>query len=54
MVVSVWCGNGKPTPLNDFLDPFVKELDHLLENGLQVNGSQVNIGVLFSSFVLKR
>lgn len=45
MVVSVWCGEGKPSVLNDFLHPFVTELNGLLENGLQINGFHINISV---------
>lgn len=49
MVVSVWCGDSKPSSLNDYLEPFVRELDDLMENGLIVNGRQIVI--LFRCFI---
>lgn len=43
MIICVWCGDGKPTDLNDFLLPFVSELNNLLQNGVQINEFQLNI-----------
>lgn len=37
MVISVWCGPGKPTDLNEYLGPFVNELKEALMNGIRVN-----------------
>lgn len=45
MIVSVWCGDGKPSDINDFLRPFVIELISLIENGLQINEFQINVSV---------
>lgn len=46
MVISIWCGRGKPI-LNEFLNPFVTELDEILQNGMQINGFNLNVSVLF-------
>lgn len=43
IVIAVWCGDSKPTVLNDFLRPFVDELNGLLNNGVIINGHQINI-----------
>lgn len=43
MVVAVWCGDGKPTVLNDFLGSFINELNDLLRNGMIVNGNTISI-----------
>ena len=40
--VSIHCGNGgKPPDLNFFLEPLIKELKFLEENGIDVNGEIV-------------
>lgn len=43
MIVAIWCGHSKPTDLNEFLNPFVDELNELLLNGLFINGHQLNV-----------
>lgn len=43
LVIAIWCGESKPTILNDFLGPFVNELNSLLINGAMINGYQINI-----------
>lgn len=45
MIIAIWCGNGKPTVLNDFLIPFVDELNEILLNGVLVNEFQIIITV---------
>lgn len=49
MIVAVWCGDSKPTDLTAYLDPFVTEMNHLLENGLHLNGKKIT--VLLRSFI---
>ncbi|KAB0795928.1 hypothetical protein PPYR_09989 [Photinus pyralis] len=34
-VVAVFCGTSKPKPLDAYLEEFIKELEHLLKNGLK-------------------
>lgn len=36
MTIAVWCGTTKPTVLNDYLGPFVRELNHLLVNPVSI------------------
>lgn len=49
MVISVWCGESKPTDLSDYLQLFVSELDYLLSNNMYINGKQIII--LFRCFI---
>ncbi|XP_072142708.1 uncharacterized protein [Dermacentor andersoni] len=44
-LVGCYHGNQKPSSLADFLGPLVKDLLHLLDNGLQVHGKPVTISV---------
>lgn len=43
MVISVWCGEGKPTDLNEYLGPFVNELNVILNNGVRINGKHITV-----------
>lgn len=43
MVIAIWCGLQKPSNLNEFLDPFVKELNEILLNGNVINGHHVTV-----------
>lgn len=45
MVVAIWCGNGKPTVLNDFLDPFIDELNEIVQNGISINGYEISVAI---------
>lgn len=44
-VVSVWYGEGKPKPVNDFLYSFVSELKKIISNGIMINGHKLQIKV---------
>lgn len=48
-IISVWYGEGKPTPVNDFLRAFVHELNDLIVNGIVING--YNIGIRVRCFI---
>lgn len=43
MIVSVWCGESKPTILNEYLGPFTKELTDVLQNGIRINEYKITI-----------
>lgn len=45
MIVAIWSGNGKPSILNDYLNPFVIELNEILESGILVNSYQIFVTV---------
>lgn len=45
MVIAIWCGNGKPSVLNDFLDTFVNELNEIVQNGISVNGFEISVAI---------
>lgn len=49
MVIAIWCGNEKPKNLNDYLLKFVNELNHVLSNGITINGYQLTVN--FHCFV---
>lgn len=42
MVVGIWCGDSKPV-LDEYLLPFVLELETILETGIFVNGCHIKI-----------
>jgi hypothetical protein len=44
-VISVWVGPGKPKDSDQLLQPFVKEMKHLLEEGIEFHGKPINIKV---------
>lgn len=44
MVIAIWCGESKPI-LNEFLRPFVDELNELLRHGVMINGFQIKVFV---------
>lgn len=46
MVVSIWFGRGKPI-LNEFLKPFVAELNEIWTNGIRINGHELKISDVF-------
>lgn len=45
MCIAIWCGNTKPSDINDYLKQFVEELDHLLINHIDVNGHRITIRI---------
>lgn len=44
MVISIWCGSGKSV-LNEVLEPFVHELNLLLQTGVQINEFLITVKV---------
>lgn len=44
-VVAIWSGCKKPAELNAYLDMFVKEMDHLIKNGIRINVSQIEVKI---------
>lgn len=45
MTIAIWCGDGKPTVLNDFLGPFVNELNEILRNKVCINNYQITVAI---------
>lgn len=41
ILIAVWCGVGKPKNLNEFLSPFVNEMNEILDTGVTVNGHRI-------------
>lgn len=44
-VVSIWYGEGKPKPVNDFLFSFIHELKDIMSNGIVINGYHIKVKV---------
>lgn len=42
-IVAIWYGQGKPQPVNDFLLPFVNELNDVLRSGIRINDHLIEI-----------
>lgn len=45
MIIAIWCGIEKPKNLNEFLRPFVTELNEILRNGININGYSLTVSV---------
>lgn len=45
MVIAIWCGESKPTVLNDFLEQFAEELNDILLNGVMINGYKLCVHI---------
>ena len=45
-VVSVWCGQGKPSSIELYLKSFVEELNNLLVNRIDIAGKHFNIKII--------
>lgn len=43
MPIAIFCGNSKPTSLEEYLRPFVNELTDVLKNGVMVNGHKMYV-----------
>lgn len=42
-VISIWCGESKPSNLNNYLNLFVAELNNVLMNGVCINNHQIKV-----------
>lgn len=45
IIIGIYCGEGKPLNVNEYLDPFVKELKQCVENGIMVNDRKINVEI---------
>lgn len=43
IVLAIWCGNGKPNNLNEYLEKFVAEMNIILKTGVVINGYRIDI-----------
>lgn len=43
IVIAIWCGNGKPKSLNEFLSPLVNEINTIMHTGVDVNDHRIDI-----------
>lgn len=44
-VTAIYCGNGKPSDINKYLEKFVEEINHLQEHGILVNSRLFRIHI---------
>lgn len=43
MCVAIFCGESKPTQLEDYLRPLVEDLKDVLVNGIEIQNAQISI-----------
>lgn len=43
MAISIWCGDSKPDNVNEFLLPFVNELNKILREGIRIQNHQIHV-----------
>lgn len=44
-VVAIWCGESKPTDINQYLREFVDEMKDIISNGISVNDHSLNVSI---------
>lgn len=42
-VIGIWSGKGKPNDLDEFLTPFVDDLNDITCNGIVINGFRLDV-----------
>lgn len=45
-VIAIWCGEGKPDDLHEYLSPFVEEINCINRSGFSINGHEIEISSL--------
>lgn len=45
MVFGIWCGIGKPNNINEFLMPFVNEMNAVARDGVMINDFRLNVNI---------
>lgn len=45
IVFGVWCGFGKPIDVNEYLMPFVQEMNAVAKNGVMINGYRLDVNI---------
>lgn len=43
--IGIWCGVGKPIDVNEFLLPFVNEMNAIARSGVIINGHRLDVGI---------
>ncbi|KAJ8681372.1 hypothetical protein QAD02_017159 [Eretmocerus hayati] len=41
--IATWCGEGKPKSVEFFFSKFIKELNHLFKNGIEIEGKKFSV-----------
>lgn len=45
MVIGIWCGIRQPNDLNEFLQPFVDDIDNAIRNGIKINEYYIHVEI---------
>lgn len=45
MIIGLWSGEGKPKILNEFLSPFVNDINDVVREGIVINGYRIDVSV---------
>lgn len=45
MAVGIWSGNGKPSDLNDFLEPLFNDIDAITKSGIMINEYRLDVKI---------
>lgn len=45
MLIGLWNGHGKPSILNEFLLPFVNDINKVIREGIIINGYRIDISI---------
>ena len=45
MVIGIYCGKGKPSDANLFLNRFVVEMEDVLKKGVEINGHTISVSI---------
>lgn len=45
MIIGLWSGKGKPSILNEFLQPFVNDINKVTREGVIINGYRIDVSI---------
>jgi len=43
MIVAIFCGSSKPGSIEEFLNPFVEDINKVQEDGIMINGKKIKV-----------
>lgn len=45
MIIGIFCGEGKPKSVTNYLAPFVNEINDVIKNGIEINGFTIKLQI---------